>query len=578
MRNWATTQAKNNSRHDTVRLEELKDLAWEECKRALAGLDRRFALQLLRSLGPKLVEGVIGVPLDSEQDLLRLSEIATSAALQPNGVDWKVKQHGSGSLLTIDVSTFEHDVAPILPEKIGKFYGAGYLLMQTEIWYRFCGKGATIVEIPLPAEFQWTMLETRRPPFAPRKLKIYVPESVSAAIDEYEARRDSSHNVRSLSGLIKDDTSQLQHANMLPGLARAAPNLGSNIWFEEPISAIQVKGNGHSVDDLNWWAMPELRYISWIEKLRLQEAALVEKTGLTCDELSQAFSALAELVHEQSQCFTIKPSKGKENILNWDNLESEPIRLSRWMHSVSVYKRGYLRTSQSNFVEHLTRKLAKRGANESTKLVSKFVDAFSGVPNPKEMVSPKFFWLIDEVTLVIDLTQIHKCFVSLFQICSVDEGEASNARGALFEEECRKLISKALKGRISFLDQSGKTLVKNGRDFGDVDFAFVTDDGLLVNLDMKSRYISNEYLIGHYHTIDNRNKVLARQMERVIERGNVLEERVKQEGKRITARADRLIVASPEYLSPSYRNLWSEDLPGVITADELIDQINDMIT
>jgi hypothetical protein len=109
---------------------------------------------------------------------------------------------------------------------------------------------------------------------------------------------------------------------------------------------------------------------------------------------------------------------------------------------------------------------------------------------------PSLFFPVDGGLLVLDFLLMEEFFKFCLRTVTSSTGDVGNRRAWLFEEESRERIKNALQlapADIPF--RPNRDLVRGGKNYGDVDFAFIRN-GLLVNLDMKSWQMSAEYFKG----------------------------------------------------------------------------------
>jgi hypothetical protein len=141
---WVVSE-ENLGGHDTERLERLVQQAWNACQQALRSLDARFSLQAVRTLPQSVVEAATQLYGD-RRSVIAIIHLMTAAAVRGD-VQWPRIEAGKRNALELTAAQFAN-IAAELPEILGRSIGTASLTYFAQSWYRWAGKGKTMVALP----------------------------------------------------------------------------------------------------------------------------------------------------------------------------------------------------------------------------------------------------------------------------------------------------------------------------------------------------------------------------------------------------------------------------------------------
>jgi hypothetical protein len=324
----------------------------------------------------------------------------------------------------------------------------------------------------------------------------------------------------------------------------------------------------------NWLPVPDVEWHMTIQWLGVNfDARLKELFGLSALELEICLSALSLVVERQAQCGWMSEGVWRDRPALIINTPADAASLEEAAkHLVSLLQRGSLRNPSEPFCRAIAGELSGLGVLESDALARRFFKAFRGVPKPMGLPEPLLFCEQDELTCVLDLSAWDDFIDALIAKTTSGDGPWGNLRGDAFEHQVREAVMESLSLTNADIPwPANRDVISGGKNLGDVDFCF-SCKGVLFNLDMKSWQRSSDYHIGHYHSINERQQTLIRQLTKADRRGQALLQLLKTKGCRHKACLTFLVVAMPEYLAPGNSSLWygpPAKRPRVITVEEL---------
>jgi len=571
---WTLDEQSKSVSHDTERLERLVERAWTAAIFALDSWDPRFSLQALRTLPHGMVAAACQLRKSDENVLFSVVQSMTSAALAGAGSAWQRSIEAARTTITLSGDELEalQDQAPTI---LGKCIGACNLLAHAQIWYRVAGKGKSVkvlLELISSEGLQrledWSgtgLLTLPSITFAPDEL-------IDRAMQDYDRRRARFWQYYARAGFA--DISE----NIPDHEFRPFWHTGFRMPGED-CALVDIPRLNLIFSDLNRFLLVDKKWPLAIRFLgKYFPEQLQHKTNLTSEALEACLAALGSLVGWQTLCAYLKYVESSSSPTLLLDPPGKTDIANQVGHLFSLLHRGYLRERRINFRAHLVTELSRAGVADCENVAERFLQAFSGRPNPMGLPRAVLFMQVDDDTCVLDLAFWRDFLEALLAEISEGDGAIGNVRGDLFEKDVRKLLTDALCLRTEDLPfPPNAKIYKNGNDLGDVDFCFAVDD-VLINLDMKSWQRTSAYFIGHYDVTSRRQASILKNLHKVENRGMALLEKLNEGGKRFSKCVNLLIVATPEYLSPYEGHLWfgaPVDFPKVVTPAELIEIVAD---
>ena len=572
---WVEDDSSRKERFDTVRLERLSNIALLTAQRALTEWDPRFSLQAVQSLPHTVVASACQILPDDDAMLHQVLRTMRAVAASPNGVRWSRTVLEQGSEISLPHEHYE-EIKARAPEIFGCLIGACHLLVWSQSWYRWAGKGRRIATVRhrctpllLDAINRWDGHGILLVP----AIELEPNREIEDAVAAYDDRRKRQKSFICLAGILKPTESVIaapQHR-----LWRADPRL-----LACPPTPVYVPKIDKTFTSPNWYPTPDTDWQSWILFLgKYFDLQLRDKFGLSAAELELCLAALGLVVERQTQCGWLTNGfwMGKsvcvlESPANSSDLERAV------SHLVSVLQRGTVRVRGITFRNAVASELGHLGAVDSDALAHRFFDNFSAIPNSIGFPRPMLFTELDEDTCVYDMTTFGEFWDALLAVASAGDGNVGNVRADVFERQVRQSIVESL--ALTERDipwPANKEVWEHGKNLGDVDFCFSVR-GVLLHVDMKSWQRSSDYHIGHFHTIQRRQEVLEGHLQKVERRGASLLSQLKASGHKLQECLSLLVVATPEYLDPSRAILWNGSppkSPKVVTPDELCALVSD---
>lgn len=571
---WVSNDAQQNDRFDTIRLERLTDIVLGSVQSILKDWDPRFSLQAVRSLPNDVVACVCQLLPQDVRLLWQVLQTMSAVAATAPGVSWpRLVSDGSTAIGLTDIQLIELELR--IPDVLGRLIGASLLLVWSQFWYRWAGKGRRIESMPprfdqsaRDAINRWDGQGILVVP----AVGLAKDASIENAAAAYDSRREKQKLGISRAGLLQPRT---------PGLIESPRRLWHAILrapYKNPLP-VDIPKIDKAFPNPNWYPIADTRWQPMIRFLgKYFDPQLKAAFGLSAAELESCLAALGLVVERHTQCCWLKKGRwcGRPALV----LQSPATRSDlegTASHFVSVLQRGTVRSPGIVFRNKLASELGGLGVADSAVLANRFFDAFRGKPNPIGFSRPLLFLEQDEQTCVHDLTAVPALLEGLLATVTAGDGCVANLRSSLFEDQAREY----LKDTLSLADASipwepNKDIWDGDKNLGDVDFCFSVQD-VLINLDMKSWQRSSDYHVGHYHTIKDRCRDLVQQLGKAERRGNALRAKLNAEKANYRACISFLIVATPEYIDPSESFLWygpPPEWPRVITSDELCELVS----
>jgi SEC-C motif len=571
---WASEGAQHKDAFDTIRLERLQKTALGIAQDLLKAWDSRFSLQAVRSLPHCVVATICQIPASDIRQLAQVLDTLSAVAATAPGVRWpRIVSEELTAISLTDVQLLELELR--IPEVLGRLIGACHLLVWSQIWYRWAGKGLRIASVP--ESFGRSAREAidhwdGRGIFIVPAVELTKDESIEKAVTAYDERREKQKVGIARAGLLQPSST---------GLTEKPHRLWCAV-LRAPHSAalpVHVPKIDKTFPAPNWYPIPDTSWVSMVRFLGIYfDPQLDACFGLSALELELCLAAVGLVVERQTQCGWLTEGRwrGKQALVL--DSPANALRLEDAVsHLVSVLLRGTIRVSGATFRNALALELQYLGATDSTMLAERFFDAFRGIPTPVGFTKPFLFWERDEQTCLHDLTTVTEFLDGVLSIVTGGDGPVANVRSSVFEDQARKYLEENLSltsDRIPW--KPNKDVWVRNENFGDVDFCFSVGN-TLVNLDMKSWQRNSDYSVGHYHTIQARCRDLVKQLQRAEQRGNALLAKLNAESTRYQECVSFLVVAAPEYLDPSKPSLWygaPPKEPRVVTVEELRDLVS----
>ena len=572
---WLKDDATRDDKFDTIRLERLVRLAMSEAEKALSKWDCRFSIQVTSSLPHSVIALACQLLLPNDNNTIaQVIRTMRAMAVNSNGVQWeRVREDGMTAIALppSQWSAFERDA----PKILGRFIGACHLLVWSQNWYRWAGKGRKIGSLPeqlsqsqLDALDDWDGSGILLVP----SVGLEANESIERAAAAYDSRRQMQFSDYSRPGL-------------LAGPKEPVPDQIHRIWSVIPALPdsmplpVHVPKLDAAFPSPNWYPIANT---SWQGRIRLLgqyfDPQLKAKFDLSAAELELCLAALGLVIERHTQCGWLREGKWNDApALTLSSPADATLLRGAVVHMVAVLQRGSLRNPRKAFRMAVSSELDHLGAQGPDELAHRFFSAFSGTPNPVGLSNPILFIEQDEHTCVHDLTAWPDFWDGLMSAVTAGDGGVGNTRGDLFESQVRATLVEMLSLTPSNLPfPANKDVLQGDTNCGDVDFCFEIH-GFLGNLDMKSWQRTSDYHVGHFHTIQNRQMELVKQIRKAKRRGDALLDQMRAAGREYSGCVTFLIVATPEYLDPNSAELWlgtPPKNPRVITVHELCDLVS----
>jgi hypothetical protein len=574
---WVIDDASHNDSYDTIRLERLINFALGNAQTTLSKWDPRFSLQVTRSLPHSVIADISQLSLDDTRQIVQIIRSLNAVASTAKGIQWHRSASEGQTAICLTPKQLRR-LERQMPDVIGRLIGACNLLVWSQFWYRWAGKGRKIASVPQRLSQQaldsirlWNGQGIFRMPV----IELAENDSIEQAAANYDARREREQSGICRAGFLK------------PQVAPEKEPLHRRIWDAILCSPGKRKLPVHipkldiTFPSPNWYPTPNT---SWIPKIRFLgryfDPQLRAVFKLSAAELELCLAAFGLVIERQTQCgyLAMGDWKGIPALVLSSPADSSALEGAS-SHLFSILQRGTVRVQGVVFRNAIIWELDELGVTGSISLAERFFEAFSGRPNPREFAKPFLFCEQDEQTCVHDLTCWPDFWEGLMAAVTSENGSVANSRGSIFEKQVRERLIESLSLTDADIPwMPNREVWVNDKNFGDVDFCFLVQN-VLINLDMKSWQRSSDYHVGHFHTVQQRQKDLIKQLGKVERRGEALYLKLKEKGLNYIKYLNFLIVATPEYLDPSELSLWygsPPKRPRVITVDELCDLVSDV--
>lgn len=572
---WAESEAVTQADYDTERIERLIERAWSASCGCFRAWDPRFALQAVRTLPLSIVALIGQCPYDRLY-VLNLLRLLTAAALA-SGERWPRGEDVGRDWIALTTEQWRA-VTDRLPEALGGAIGAGQLLYQAQVWYRWAGKGKRIQRMPSP----FSSVDEQRIAAWSGDGILLLPDlgledrpEIDWAVATYERRKAAAEGGFYAAGMLQPTQVKADSARY------RFWNVGIPDAYAVPLP-IYIPPLDITVSAPNYYPVADWGLEAWLDLLRPFEPFLYARTGLDRNQLFLGLRAVSLVVEQQTQCAWLRLGswRGKQALVLASPDKAEPLR-DVVEHLASLSLRGMLRNRLATFRASIVCELQGLGSNEAEHIADAMLAVFSGVPTHRGLPKPILFLIPDELTCILDLSRWSDFKSGL--LAWVTSGEDSkgvtdmkgNLRGTYFEEQTRKALIAGLRLDAEAIPWQPNTNVREGdKNLGDVDFCFLSH-GILIHLDMKSWQRKDAYHIGHFNAIQNRQAYLEDLLDKLDRRGAVLRRRLSDRGLQLEGVVNLLVVAFPEYLAPDRPKLWYEREPRVVTVEEVIVLVND---
>jgi hypothetical protein len=572
---WASDPVHRHAVYETEKCSRLSAIAEGQLQDIASPYDRGFLLNALRTM-PLSALAWISRPSDRNElmDWLKIATIGVcrfARRTPPERIDIRNKTI-SRLVSPEELSYIEEHLA----EDLARLIGAASCWVLGEVHHRLAGKGGKLEKPELVPPEAWKVFDNYPPSgpvVLPRPTSVLNP-AVEKAVRDYDARRVRGASLGVAGGLLPER--QLQPLNSTKG------------WWGLTLSGDPAEPHLTQVNypELNllvrtssYLPVPydAVRYLSLLEPFAAEfprcfgidfQSFVALCESLFCHIVFQtAYDALE--VMEFTDQKTVLTSKLKN---------SDPRCSTAPGFLYDLFAKGAIRARREAFVARFVRDLAAGGHRDAEISARRFIEIFSNHADFGESLTPWLFFEIDDRMLMLDFLPMAEFFERCLKVVTSGDGEIGNSRGALFEEAARARIVSGLKLDPATLPVKPNTCVRyEGRNYGDVDFAFVWN-GILINLDMKSWQRTPEYFRGDYNAIRNRQaKLVEILVEKVSPRGEKLRELLLgwKPNLELLGTLSFLCVADVEYVSPDQPALWYGGTPRVLTPNELVESLHD---
>jgi hypothetical protein len=572
---WARDGVHDCAVYDTDKCWRMVEIAESHLEKIAAGYYRRILIKALRTM-PLSAMAPICIEASAQEFVERVRN-ATAAA-------WIFgRQAPSGMCVTHNDASYFHsseeELAGLksnLGPDMARFMGAVFARQTAERAHRFAGKGGRLKRPephPLPNRLQFKK-DYPQPGF------VLVPspefeedELLNRSVNIYESRRGSEAAV---TGLLPSNKSELEAPASFWWWTLKAPEK-----ILEPMTIrIHYKSLDKIVTSHSYVALP-VDAAPQVERLRPFGGEFSSHFGFDFESFLASCSALYNLTWAETGYllldWTSKPGAAQNLDLTSGLSPDDPLSEKAPGHLYSLFSGAALRAPRADFLRYLASALTAASTPVGAEVAEKFIERFSAHTTVSSELAPSLFFPVDGDLLVLDFLLMEEFFKFCLRTVTSSTGDVGNRRARLFEEESRERIQNVLQlapADIPF--RPNRDLVRGGRNYGDVDFAFIRN-GLLVNLDMKSWQMSAEYFKGGFRAVDNRQKELVTQLGKKVEpRGRALLDHLNEAGPPgLKGVVSFLCTANVEFLHLSTPQLWYGTIPRVLTPDELINLIGD---
>jgi hypothetical protein len=567
---WAADPVHESAAYDTERLDRFKRLAEARMQSIVRDYDRRFLLKALRTV-PAHVMGLATISRDFDEMLPLLREATLAVWLyarptQDSAVTFRERTHG----LQLRLSEVEHAQRNLAVD-LGRLLGAAFARSTAERAYRYAGKGGRLKR-PDPPTAGWTEVFDRYP--VDGIVLVDSPRfeddaALEAAVAEYDRRRANERRVGA-SGMpeLRSGSAESTHFGWRAAL------VGNPV---EPVT-VEVSYPALRISHFSTCMMVvPCDVATEMELLRQFRDRLEERLGFGWEMFSALWGGLFNAVRRETGYDRLKPPRFEEKRICIESAlrPGEPASASAPGFLYSALCGGTLRGPRAGFVRYLTGALAEAGMEPDSTVAERFIERFSRHDGIDTSFSPSLFFPVDRDLVVLDFALMNEFLELCLRVATSGDGEIGNRRAGLFEEHARDRLIRALDLADDEMPvRPNEGIKEGGKDYGDVDFAFVRR-GVLVNLDMKSWQRRPGYFRGDFHEIQNRRLTLEALYQRVEERGVVLARRLVARGISIRTVVNLLCVAESEFVAPDAARLWYGDMPKVLTADEIAHLVRD---
>lgn len=564
---WARDPIHMQQVYDTDKCWRMVEIAEEHLKIIASKYYRRFFIYALRTI-PLSVMVYVTMATDGQKlvQLLRSATIAAWLYTRPTQPGQSVNI-GDGNQLQI--MREELNYAEVhLGSDIARFMGAMSARHVSEISYRLAGKGRVLKQPePVPQE-AWKLYEN----YSPNKIIItpgptFEPdEMLQRSMKLYDTRRMQQFNPDA-SGLL-----QPQSPASIGGQGWWYIGVPGNPLDPLPIEVFYPTLN-RTITTKSYFVFP-IDPAPYLEQLKYFATEFPKQMGFDYDCFAILCHALYALVAAETAYWQLDHNPTSSQIFSFQsNLTTNYRQISAASaHLYSLFARGTIRGPREGFSRYLAQALEKENISNAEVIADRFIECFSQYDSLDQSLSPTLFFSVDDNLLMLDILQMNEFFELCLRVVTSGSDQIGNRRAKLFEEAARTRIKSGLNldpADIPF--KPNRDLVEAGKNYGDVDFAFIWKD-VLINLDMKSWQRSKNYYRGDFKAIDNRQKELVEQLAKKVEpRGKKLLEVLNRDQRLgLTNVLNLLCVANVEYVSPKYPELWYSEIPRVLTPDEII--------
>lgn len=572
---WARDDVHDRAAYDTDRCWRMVEIAESHLDKIAAGYYRRILIKALRTM-PLSAMAAICMEGSTQQLVERVRD-ATVAA-------WIFGRRApSGMCVMYDAASYlyssEEELAGLesnLGPDMARFMGAVFARQTAERAHRLAGKGGLLkrpAPYPLPDRPQFKKDYPRLGFVLMPRPEFEEDEVLSRSVNVYESRRGSDAAV---TGLLPSNKSEL-----------GAP---ASFWWwtvkapEKILEPMTIRVHYKSLDKIitshSYVALP-VDAAPQVERLKPFGNEFPSHFGFDFESFLASCSALYNLTWVETGYHLLdgasEPGAARELDLTSGLSTGDPLSEKSPGHLYSLFSGAALRAPRAGFLRYLESALMAAGIPDGAEVAEKFIERFSAHATVSSELAPSLFFPVDGDLLVLDFLLMDEFFKFCLRTVTSSTGDVGNRRARLFEEESRERIKNALQLASTDIPfRPNRDLIRAGRNYGDVDFAFVWK-GLLVNLDMKSWQMSTEYFKGGFHAVDNRQKELVKQLGTKVEpRGRALLDHLQEAGiQGLKGVVSFLCVANVEFLHLGTPELWYGTIPRVLTPYELIDLMGD---
>lgn len=455
---WASDAVHDTAPYDTFKCERWAAIAEEHLRNGASTWDRRLLLKAARTF-PLRVLGVLLKTWD-EDELTRIVRLASLAIIRfsPPGATVVTE---SGQQHTQCTETELERMKETLGPTLARIFAGAFALATAQDLYRWTGKGKRFHlprQSPAPIQDAYPMsaiVLLPGPVLEPN-------EEVDRSVELYETRKRGFG--ASLTGLPATDAPNAS-ADAANWWAIAVP---MDRFFPHRVT-VRYRKLALTIHSSSYVACP-MAEVGAIQALEGFADQFPRCFGLTLEQFFEVTRGITRLIYEQTGYYALRDGSNPAEFAFDSDIEMRPAVGFLY----DLFSQGMVRNSRSAFLRALGEHCSLGSREDCEAVVHRFMERFTwNCASFDPRVRPHLFYEVDANTLVLDCLAMPSFFDFCLAEVTSGDGAVGNRRGTRFEEQVRGMLCEALGLAPADLPVSPNRAMKfDGRDYGDVDFAF----------------------------------------------------------------------------------------------------------